>query len=578
MPAPRSGFARNASGVLLAVLIVLCGGLFALLVHQPRPTARGERLTLERLATHETPAREGVVRGEATGGHAARDTDTNEHLTYARARVTDETGRRLQGAVVSVFRDMPAAESLAVAPPSSVIDRAITDAEGECILPRASGGEGYTAHAYKDGYAVAEQPLQSENTLALSRGESIRGMVTDGGGRPLEGVLVCARDVRLPSARDSWCWPPRKGFGLGKALTDADGRFALEGLVDALYQLSAWKDGWVEVASAPGHSRKARPSPPLRPSTRQVPELQMVAVRHFRVQLVDSTLGVGIHSHHVAVAVVGSESVHPCARLLPTMALAGDVVQSIAGLVGSSGEFTGMAVLREAANAPATARIIVQAEGYIPGWADVPLDSPGVAGRREGTTSVALVPSHPGGGQVRVSTAREAPGIWRADWRTLFLPDIPLTLRGVRLGGDLWEFDGIPTGSHRATFSDGLSDSLEANVSVPQQLSPLAVEWPPISGIALVLRDTEGTRLFNADFVGLHSNDDPTQRVRALDPLVTSLEVDPASGVPRERLIAVKAGRWRLLVRKSGYAPSAVDVEATSDRVTPVTLQLAENR
>lgn len=148
--------------------------------------------------------------------------------------VTDETGRRLEGARVVCLGEPPQA---AMQSGRLDFDKAWTNTGSEGRfrfddLPRKGG---YILIAQKEGYAVAmkhEVDVPSEDhEIALSRGFSLEGKVTDArSGRPLAGAKVLAIGGR--------------GGSIDQAVSDAEGRYRFANLAPGEYELMFSAEGF----------------------------------------------------------------------------------------------------------------------------------------------------------------------------------------------------------------------------------------------------------------------------------------------------------------------------------------------
>ncbi|HYO52115.1 MAG TPA: carboxypeptidase regulatory-like domain-containing protein [Archangium sp.] len=135
-------------------------------------------------------------------------------------------------------------------------DRYTSDERGEF---RFHGPEGATVEARHPAHTSARAEVtpsavlarrlvlklgKRESTAAAPLGESLAGRVVDGGGTAVTGALVS-----VTSAASAW--PRRYGDELGyETVTDAEGRFAIEGLEPGTYDVTARLMGL-----APGESR-----------------------------------------------------------------------------------------------------------------------------------------------------------------------------------------------------------------------------------------------------------------------------------------------------------------------------------
>jgi 5-hydroxyisourate hydrolase-like protein (transthyretin family) len=143
-------------------------------------------------------------------------------------RVTDESGTPLADADVMVMgpeHGPSRTRRMARVGPG----HAKTDADGTFRITGVEPGEAHV-HVRMTGYVTFRKTINAEGTtdldVRLARGLSLRGVVTRNG-KPLQGVQVSAST-------------PAIGGEHQPAITDADGRFTLTGLVAARYTVSAY--------------------------------------------------------------------------------------------------------------------------------------------------------------------------------------------------------------------------------------------------------------------------------------------------------------------------------------------------
>lgn len=113
--------------------------------------------------------------------------------TEVTGRVLDSEGAPIVGAEVS----------------STLLDAALTEADGSFLLPRVRLGD--SVRARKQGYAegsacpvpTSGESARTELVLTLRRAPSIRGTVRDPNGLPLAGALVVGRDEVI-TCRGTW--------------------------------------------------------------------------------------------------------------------------------------------------------------------------------------------------------------------------------------------------------------------------------------------------------------------------------------------------------------------------------------
>jgi len=153
-------------------------------------------------------------------------------------RVVDADGAAIEGVTVSIRKGRGRTNR----PQEG--RRGLTDAEGRFVVRNVPAGE-ITARFDHDGYRVATMTSsvaagaeeKDLGTVELDRGPTISGTVVDAAGEPLEGVTVWALAQDRP--RD-----PTEGRWNANTSTDAEGGFALFGLLDGSYRVNVRLRGY----------------------------------------------------------------------------------------------------------------------------------------------------------------------------------------------------------------------------------------------------------------------------------------------------------------------------------------------
>lgn len=119
----------------------------------------------------------------------------------------------------------------------------VTDAEGVFTFDSLAPGE-YVVQVMKKGFAGARKGAEAtigkeaQLDIALSRGRELRGRVTDGEGRPVANARVVVRSG-----------PSFTASGGARSLTDSEGMFTLEGMLDGLHTIAAEKNGYLPATA-----------------------------------------------------------------------------------------------------------------------------------------------------------------------------------------------------------------------------------------------------------------------------------------------------------------------------------------
>ncbi len=338
---------------------------------------------------------------------------------------------------------LPGDEQLSPPPPESSSRRPLshaTDASGRFELdtdrfarPEAERLDVFAAApGYVTGVACAVR-LPGETTLRLSRGLALQGRVTDLAGRPLAEAVLLAR----PGPNTT----PVPGHA-GWALTDAQGRFRLDGLLPGTLTVRA---------EHPGHfPRTIAGEDPVEPRER-VYALAPAFVLRFRVRTDDGRPA-------------ENPTVHLRARGQPPVELL--------ELVSFTGEETAEGRLTTPLALPATApsvSIAVKAEGYA-AWTRAEEPVPAEGGER--VLAVTLVRDVLQGALALTFEAEGGTPLSYADLRPLPPVVTPLDRQNLSGGvvlepGEILRFPSLPVGRYRMelrTFAYAPA-SVEASVS-----------------------------------------------------------------------------------------------------------------
>jgi protocatechuate 3,4-dioxygenase beta subunit len=153
------------------------------------------------------------VGGRLVGRVTAPDGSPVDGATIT--RVVESQGQRLSG-----FSDEP---------------RAQTDANGDYVLDSLEAGEGHFTVA-KRGFVTETKPVnvagrEARLDVRLSRGVTLAGTVTSSAGTPVPNAAISASSSAVDASP-------------GRASTDAQGNFRIEGVAPGRYQIRVQKSGF----------------------------------------------------------------------------------------------------------------------------------------------------------------------------------------------------------------------------------------------------------------------------------------------------------------------------------------------
>jgi len=196
--------------------------------------------------------------GDSPGGEGPVDLGT---LTLVRGvriegRVIDPEGLPLAGARVEPRVD----RRRRLAPAVTGVEPVATDASGRFSIADLVAGAVRDLTFRADGYLprtmrAVRAPTEPLLEVVLRPAASVRGRVMDGDGRPIEAAKVSIdRSDDLPGVAQAEAAGPG---GSANAVTDAEGRYVLEGLSAGSFEIRAWSprhraSPWTPVAVASG--------------------------------------------------------------------------------------------------------------------------------------------------------------------------------------------------------------------------------------------------------------------------------------------------------------------------------------
>jgi hypothetical protein len=175
-----------------------------------------------------------------------------------------------------------------------------TDLSSSWIYVRADGHRCWEAHAP----SVTRDDTRF--AIELESKASIEGMVVDIEGSPLQGVVVQARGPdaeTLDGVEGQLVWPQAVRPDRAEGRSDAAGRFRLQGLDEAEYELSAWMRGHAAVDAAHGSPLRVRASVGGSVPTR----LELEPLYEVRVHAVDAGTGSRLPWACLEVGIIGAK-------------------------------------------------------------------------------------------------------------------------------------------------------------------------------------------------------------------------------------------------------------------------------
>lgn len=178
----------------------------------------------------------------------AADKDTDNRRTTELAKrtiqgvVTDGDGKKIAGAKVrwGTFQWDSSVKSVR------------TDAEGKYTLagaPRADGAVFVVADGWAPQFTPAKKD-ENEVDVSLLKGTTVRGVVTNSAGKPVEGAQVALQTYCLDTGYGSPIWIDERS-----AHTDEQGQFEIAGVPYTGVEFDILKDGYSEIRGrtlAPG--------------------------------------------------------------------------------------------------------------------------------------------------------------------------------------------------------------------------------------------------------------------------------------------------------------------------------------
>ncbi len=186
-------------------------------------------------------------------------------LVRVRGRVTDRGGNAVPGAIVRAAGSDGAsggADPMQLDWAWLAMDRSSVSADGTFDHSVAIIESAYLVRAEAPGYApVTVQGTDAELHLMLDRGVALEGVVEDGRGNPVAGAWVGVTRIADAADPEKVRYPGAWGPPV-RAVTDAQGRFEIPGLLRERYLVMARVDGaWTARAAADAPSSRVRLAP-----------------------------------------------------------------------------------------------------------------------------------------------------------------------------------------------------------------------------------------------------------------------------------------------------------------------------
>jgi hypothetical protein len=399
--------------------------------------------------------------------------------------------------------------------------------------------------------------------VALLRGSTIEGVVTDRLGDPLMGVTVRARLLSAPSI-PSELRNLDTADDLFATETAEDGSFRFSSLSDgSLYQLEAGGRGWVLLPRRRGDAGSA--------SLVQAPaaevKLEVDAVRCIRLRFVDETTeqAVPIAPSELELIAYGPEYLIQGVLATDPRVLTGEYLDVLPNwrLTLPAGDPTviqAMVAVRPTVPVDGYAQIGFSLSEYGTGRCKCRLL---VDGDPETTKYVDEVRVRPqpgralrGTGVLLVTERSDGTHLWRQPWRVLrvWSPGkiAPLSRRGMPQTDGTWIFSSLPIGAVTVALTDGAWTSDRTEVVIqPDDPVSVEVQYTP-TGIVLDLRDANDRPLFGADHVTIRGEGIP-RGVMTLDPVMTIGEWSPRDATMLRREVDLPPGRYAVSAHKVGY-------------------------
>jgi hypothetical protein len=368
------------------------------------------------------------------------------------------------------------------------------------------------------------------------------------------------------------------GAGQGEqvAASDQDGRFRIQGLEPGTHTLAVHAENWRVVrCMRPAAREDVGTDGRVRVHTGEVLEVVVAPVRLFRVRLVRRAMNTPVASTLVTLRVrpMGHEAVTQLSAHGLDAAVHTDHPDrsplELLSREGPPGLVVGLVDLDAHGTVPETAELVVEAEGYRPRRAVIKLRTASAVAAGVAADVVELTPEHEHeGGTLLVDCTRTLAGISRPGLRFLSVcrldDGLEVHLRGTLVEEDVWQFVGVPAGTLRFRVFDGVSASDPAGMELQRgEERRVTVHFADPTGVAMLLVDARGRRLFDADTV-LFLREDQTRGATNVAPIT---RFRPGARGPLHVVHPLRPGAWRFLVYKRGHGMARGTFHVSANQV-----------
>jgi len=446
-----------------------------------------------------------------------------------------------------------------------------------------------TAPGYRAHRTAA--PTTSEAlTVVLEPGLVISGRVVTSDGSPVPQVQVVAR----PSIEVSEVSLARLGLSAAvrsRVLTDAEGRFSLDGLEAVDHAVRVLTLDWRFLRSGGATANAVRP-----PTDKVV--LVVEPVSYVRVRLIDGETRTPLQGTVMSASGYRSTGAPVSVTLLTDQSevslVPAHLLDAIEGQVDTHTLMVqGLDVQSEGID------IAFYVQGYKRSWSRLRLLTSSQLLDTSSTDEIAIERENQSAvGSLEVDCARDPrPGLVRAKHRkvqlastgdvaapstaggfTMVSGQAAPTFRGRRVGEDRWLFDNLPVGTWKVRAWDGISWSRAETIRIEEGMKArfLAV-WTPPTGVALRISNETGVRIVDAAVfykgsqriaLGDNPNVVTTINLQGTAPAPAAVPAGKSPGEIGTGWLDLTPGPYDFTINRVGYLQFTKSVEVRLGEIT----------